>query len=119
MRAGGHTGVLTLAAADPANPYGSALPWPEGGRPSRSAGAAVVLMDGALAAFVERGGRRVATFEAGNADLPVLAAALADLASRRRMTIGEIDGLPAEQAPLGRALLAAGLRASYKGLRRA
>ena len=45
---------MVLAATDPANPYGAALPWPErpddaantGHRPGRKAGALVVLVDG-------------------------------------------------------------------------
>lgn len=51
--------VLVLAAADPAQPYGAALPWPkrEGGRAARVAGAFVVLIGGEAVLFVERGGR--------------------------------------------------------------
>ena len=51
--------VLVLAAADPAQPYGAALPWPRrsGARAARVAGAWVVLLDGEAALFVERGGR--------------------------------------------------------------
>ena len=58
-----------LAATDPANPYGAALPWPtrqgerEGHRPGRKAGALVVLVDGALAVYVERGGKTLLSFE--------------------------------------------------------
>jgi ATP-dependent Lhr-like helicase len=50
---------LVLAAADPAQPYGAALPWPKraGGRAARVAGAQVVLLGGEAALFVERGGR--------------------------------------------------------------
>ena len=50
LRAGEAAGVVTLAAADPANPYGAALPWPDhpAGRPSRSAGAQVILLAGRL-----------------------------------------------------------------------
>src|ERR1019366_1278180 len=49
---------MVLAAVDPANPYGAVLPWPKlDGRPSRSAGAYVVLRGGELRFFVERGGR--------------------------------------------------------------
>ena len=47
--------ALALAATDPANPYGAALPWPRctvdagsGHRPGRKAGALVVMVDGAL-----------------------------------------------------------------------
>ena len=48
-----------LAAADPAQPYGAAMPWPKraGARAARVAGAHVVLLGGEAALFVERGGR--------------------------------------------------------------
>ena len=48
-----------LAAADPAQPYGAALPWPRraNARAARVAGAQVILLDGQAALFVERGGR--------------------------------------------------------------
>jgi len=51
--------ALVLAAADPAQPYGAALPWPKraGARAARVAGAYVVLLGGEPALFVERGGR--------------------------------------------------------------
>jgi ATP-dependent Lhr-like helicase len=109
------TGVL--AASDPANPYGSATGWPgSSGRPSRSAGAYVVLIDGAAAAFVERGGRSVLTFD--NSNDPRLLAAIAETAGTRisRMTIERIDGATAADTPLGRALLESGFAAGYKGL---
>lgn len=119
LRAGDAAAVVTLAAADPANPYGAALPWPEspGGRPSRSAGAYVVLDEGRLCAFVERGGHRLLTFEAGPEAPEAVARALAALARRtRRLSPGTVDGAPAEGTPLGRALLAAGFVPSYRGL---
>ncbi|MBW3615954.1 MAG: hypothetical protein KY439_11720, partial [Actinobacteria bacterium] len=51
--------AVVLTATDPANPYGVALPWPEvvgaaGGRPARTAGSYVVLLDGAASLYVER-----------------------------------------------------------------
>jgi ATP-dependent Lhr-like helicase len=58
--------AVVLAATDPANPYGAALPWPalptdppEGRtvRPARRAGALVVLIDGHVAAFVDKGAK--------------------------------------------------------------
>ena len=55
-----------IGAADPAQPYGAAAPWPkrEGARsPSRAFGAQVVLVDGAPALYLERGGRSLLTFE--------------------------------------------------------
>ncbi len=52
---------VVLAATDPANPYGVALPWPRGlsTRLQRAAGAHVVLVAGALAAFLTGNGRDV------------------------------------------------------------
>jgi len=121
LRSGPRPGEpVLLAAADPANPFGAALPWPahETGRPSRSAGASVILLDGSLAAFVERGGRRVLTFP--GADIPAVAACFADPGGRggRRRTVETIDGRPAQETALGAALLEAGFVASYKGLTR-
>ncbi len=63
--AGGRLATLVLAASDPAQPYGAALPWPEpdrreGGRrrrPARVPGAYVVLVAGRPVLYVERGGR--------------------------------------------------------------
>jgi ATP-dependent helicase Lhr and Lhr-like helicase len=56
---------LVLAAADPAQPYGAALPWPKrptgGSRPARVAGAYVVLVADEPALYVERGGRALLT----------------------------------------------------------
>ena len=57
-----------LAAADPAQPYGAALPWPRreqgpsgGGRPARVAGAYVVLVQDEPVLYLERGGRGLLT----------------------------------------------------------
>jgi ATP-dependent Lhr-like helicase len=51
--------ALVLAAADPAQPYGAALPWPKraGARAARVAGAHVVLLGGEAVLYVERSGR--------------------------------------------------------------
>jgi ATP-dependent helicase Lhr and Lhr-like helicase len=48
--------VVVLAATDPANAYGIALPWPVKG-PQRAAGAYVVLVDGQPSLYIEKGGR--------------------------------------------------------------
>ena len=63
--------VHLLAAADPANPYGAALPWPRRGetdrRPlQRAAGAYVVLVDGVAALYLERGGATLQTLPAAD-----------------------------------------------------
>lgn len=56
------TRAVVLAAADPANAYGAALAWPEpptgaGHKPGRKAGSLVVLVDGELTLYMERGGK--------------------------------------------------------------
>src|SRR6202012_5665648 len=67
--------AVVLAAADPANPYGAALAWPSrspdgdsGARPGRKAGALVVLVDGELVWFLERGGRSLLSFADDDSD---------------------------------------------------
>jgi ATP-dependent Lhr-like helicase len=60
--------AVTLAATDPANPYGAVLPWPAlpegiGHRPGRKAGGLVVLVDGQLVLYVERGGKSLLVFD--------------------------------------------------------
>ena len=57
--------AVHLAASDPANPYGSLLPWSEGSAEhgmARAAGANVVLVNGRLAAFFRRGNAAMRVF---------------------------------------------------------
>jgi ATP-dependent Lhr-like helicase len=109
--------VLTLAAADPAQPFGAALPWPDSaGRPSRAAGAFVVLVDGAPSAFLERGAKTVVTFD--DADPGVWAPAIAALAKDGRLRtieLRQIDGTAAATHPSVEALYAAGFADGYHG----
>jgi ATP-dependent Lhr-like helicase len=109
--------ALVLAAADPAQPYGAALPWPAGaGRPSRAAGAYVVLVDGGIAAFLERGGRSLTTF---GVDADPWADALASLVKDgrlRRVELIRIDGEPAAASPHAERLRRAGFVDGYRGL---
>ncbi len=120
LRSGVDSGAVALGAADPASPYGAALPWPEHtGRPSRTAGAYVVLVDGRLAVFLERGARTALTFSEDGEVLAAAAGILTDLPALRRASVGTIDGAPAAGTALGHALAAAGFVSSYKGLRRA
>ena len=122
--------AVVLAATDPANPYGAALPWPErdgadgekatGHKPARKAGALVVLVDGALVLYVERGGKTLLSFSSDDSCLPPAVDALA-LAVRDgalgRMTVTKADGEAALTSPLGLALEAAGFRPTPRGLR--
>ena len=110
---------VVLAAVDPANPYGAALPWPESqGRPARVAGAHVVLVDGEPAVFVERGGRRLVTFEAAHRSDQWVdgLASLVKEGRVRRLVIQQIDGDSAATSPLANALRAAGFVEGYRGL---
>jgi len=118
-RSSDHGVVLVLAATDPAQPYGASLPWPPtDGRPARSAGALVVLVDGEAAAFVERGGRSLLTFPAALVD-PRWAGALNKVVlsgRRRRLEIARIDGAPARESSHAETLRQAGFVDGYKGL---
>ena len=110
---------VILAAADPANPYGTLIPWPEhaGGRASRSAGAYVVLHDGRPLVFLERGGKTAVLLTRDPELHPVAAGALTEIGLRhRRLTIETIDGDPAGDHPLGAALLESGFAVSLRGL---
>lgn len=108
-----------LAATDPAQPYGAALPWPaSAGQPSRSVGAYVVLVDGEPCAYLERGGRRLLTFPAA-VDHDRWAEVLASLVRSgraRRLRIETVDGAGAGSSPAAAALLGAGFVEGYKGL---
>ena len=115
--------AVVLASTDPANPYGAALPWPpqeSGHRPGRKAGALVVLVDGALVLYVERGGRTLLSFDATEGCLAPAVDALA-LAVRDgalgKLTVEKADGEPALTSALGLALETAGFRPTSKGLR--
>nr|WP_230978492.1 DEAD/DEAH box helicase [Georgenia yuyongxinii] len=119
--------VVLLAATDPANPYGAALGWPpttagEGHRPGRKAGAAVVLADGILALYVERGGRTLLSFTSDPMLLGPAAGALAEMARTGALgplTLGRVDGVAAleTRGPLRQALDAAGFGPTPRGLR--
>jgi ATP-dependent Lhr-like helicase len=97
---------LVLAAVDPAQPYGSALPWPargdgehEGRRPARTPGAYVVLAGGEPIVYLERGGKALQTLVA--ADDERLESALGALVAYvhtgaiKRLALEKVDGEPA------------------------
>ncbi len=114
--------AVVLAASDPANPYGAALSWPSTGghKPGRKAGALVVVVDGRLVLYVERGGRTLLSFTDDEAYVGPAADALA-LAVRDgalgKLTVEKADGEPALTSPLGLALESAGFHPTPRGLR--
>jgi ATP-dependent helicase Lhr and Lhr-like helicase len=108
---------LVLAAADPAQPYGAALPWPKqaGGRAARVAGASVVLLGGEAALFVERGGRSLVPLREPDEEwLRVALAALVDHVKRggaKRLAVERFDGEPVNETEIMPLLLEAGFLA--------
>ena len=120
--------AVVLAAADPAQPYGAALPWPArpeeaatAHRPGRKAGAVVVLFDGDLILYVERGGKTLLSWTEDPAALEPCAKALAGAVrdgALGRITVEKADGgVVAYDSPLTRALESAGFRHTPRGLR--
>ncbi|HYM83498.1 MAG TPA: DEAD/DEAH box helicase, partial [Candidatus Dormibacteraeota bacterium] len=118
--------VHVLAAADPANAFGAAIPWPRRGDDdrrvlARAAGAYVVMVDGAAALYLDRGGGSLQTLPAFDADgvatlaLPALGALVAD-GRFRELVITRVDGLTVAESPARARLLEAGFRPGYRGL---
>jgi len=106
--------VLVLAAADPAQPYGAALPWPKrsGARAARVAGAQVVLIGGEAALFVERGGRSLVPLREPEKDWlqEALAALVAHVkaAGVKRLAVERFDGEPVGDSAIMPLLVEAG-----------
>ncbi|MFB9677908.1 ATP-dependent helicase [Streptosporangium vulgare] len=124
-RAEGNTRrAVVLASADPASPYGAALPWPAhpgevSHKPGRKAGALVVLVDGHLILYVERGGKTLLSFSADERLQPAvdaLALAVRD-GALGKLTVERADGTAINDSPLGAALEAAGFHPTPRGLR--
>lgn len=118
--------AVVLAATDPASPYGAALEWPsetrsEGGhRPGRKAGALVVLVNGDLTLYVERGGKTFLTFSGDQTCLAVAAKALAQsvrAGALGTLSVERADGEAIQDSTLAEALSAAGFTVTPRGLR--
>jgi ATP-dependent Lhr-like helicase len=138
-RASAPPAAVVLAASDPANPIGAALPWPERAldpadasgkgtdkrrrhQPGRKAGAVVVLVDGELVLYVERGGKTLLTSSEDPDLLRAAAGALADAVRRGslgRITVEKADGgqLLGSDHPVVPALEQAGFHLTPRGLR--
>jgi ATP-dependent helicase Lhr and Lhr-like helicase len=115
--------ALALAATDPANPYGAALAWPyleSGHRPGRKAGALVVLVDGALVLYVERGGKTLLCFSEDPGHVALAGEALVQVVRRGavdKLAIEKLNGADILDTPLAAAMLAAGAYSSPRGVR--
>lgn len=132
-------GAIVLSATDPANPYGTVLPWPAGttgradppgagaprGRgPTRTAGARVVIVNGAVAAYLRRGARELLLSPppdepSRTAAIRAVARALVREASRAEpagMLITDVDAVPPRTHPAARLFLEAGFADTALGL---
>jgi ATP-dependent Lhr-like helicase len=111
---------IVLAATDPAQPFGAAIPWPDSdGRPARAAGALVVLAGADALAYLERGAHKVLRFPAATDDAR-WASALAQLVDDgrfRSLEIRAVDGIDVHAADreVHHALEGAGFQPGYKG----
>ncbi len=117
--------AVVLAAADPAQPYGAALPWPAATgdtkhRPARKAGALAVLVDGVPALYVERGGKSLLSFTEERQPLSDAAQALSTAVREGwlgQLSVQRADGEQALTSELAEVLREAGFRATPSGLR--
>jgi ATP-dependent Lhr-like helicase len=117
--------AVVLAATDPAQPYGAALPWPPvlgdtRHRPGRKAGALVVLVDGMPTFYVERGGHSLLSFTDEKPTLRLAADALAGAVKAGwlgQLAVRHADGEHALSSALAAILTEAGFRPTPKGLR--
>jgi ATP-dependent Lhr-like helicase len=115
LRAQSDGAPVVLAATDPAQPYGAALPWPrresETRKPARVGGAFVVLVEHEAALYVERGGKGLLTLSEAHVRPALKALAEFVLSGRGpRLGIERIDGEPVFGSPLEEALIELGFR---------
>ncbi len=121
----GSAATVVLAATDPAQPYGAALPWPSTvgavrHRPGRKAGALAVLVDGAAVLYVERGGRSLLSFTEDTGRLRAAVGGLARAVAQGwlgSLSVERADGEAALGSALAEPLRDAGFRATPLGLR--
>src|SRR5690242_4081111 len=119
--------VTVLAAADPANPFGAALPWPArpgegpgGPRPRRKAGGPGGVSGGGAGPDGGRGGKTLLSWTSDPAVLASAAAGLAEAVrggALGRLTVERADGSGVYESPLAQALADAGFRPTPRGLR--
>lgn len=119
--------IDTLPVVDPANPWGSVLPWPQTGdpqspRPRRVAGAWLLLHRGEPLLYLGANGRQLITFPEHLSRPGISAAAFDALrempGSMRRGTliIEKVDGQAVADSAYRDALLRAGFVSDYRGV---
>ncbi|HEU4916715.1 MAG TPA: DEAD/DEAH box helicase [Acidimicrobiia bacterium] len=111
--------LTVLAATDPANPYGAALPWPEidEGRLARDAGAYVLIWEGELIGYLDRGRRHLTVLSEDMSVYGSLGRGLSQIAARhRRTTVNTVNGRPAPASPIAPALAEWGFATAPRGL---
>lgn len=108
-----------IATTDPANAWGSILPWPDTtGKPRRVAGSRIGTFGGLPVLWLSASGTSVATFPASD-DTTALSAVVGALArdqGYRTLSVGKVDGRPALEHPARSALIAAGFTSDHRGL---
>jgi ATP-dependent helicase Lhr and Lhr-like helicase len=119
--AGGEPEVQFLAAMDPANPFGTLLPWPEPAgdtRPRRVPGAWIIVADGLPVLYLGPGGKHLVTLDQEPHRLLAACRALHRIprtGRRRLLGIEQVDGVPVQKSPQAQTLLEAGFVRDYRG----
>ena len=110
--------VIAVAAADPANPYGGALPWPEhDARLARDAGAYVFFYDGHLVAYLDKGRRNLTLLGQAEDLYELIGREVAAVAARhRRLVLRKVGDEAAPVSPLAPSLREWGFALDPKGL---
>jgi ATP-dependent helicase Lhr and Lhr-like helicase len=125
--------TVALASADPANPYGGILRWPDapdgaGRGPTRSVGTRVVLVDGELTGWLSRGDRQLLVWlpedeprrtHALRGTAMELARIAEEAAGRQGLLIADVNGRPVDAHPIAAFLAEAGFSRGALGMARA
>ncbi len=120
--------ILPVPVIDPANPWGSLLPWPEtggngsAGKLRRVAGAWLLLHAGKPVAYLSASGRHLTTFPENLTDAAVKAAVFQALhripktTRRGSLVIEKVDGRAVKDSPYHESMLQHGFVSDYRGL---
>lgn len=114
---------VALSASDPANPFGTQLPWPDHTSslvPTRRNGALIVIAGGKLRLYLAQGGKKMIVWmdESEEIAAPVFQSLAVALRREPRLhvTLEEINDTPVRQMPFFTLLREAGFSSSPRGL---